>query len=307
MINTASGKRVFIGDDDSKFVDNNETGLGSTETTISVVKDSIAALLKHDADNFDPVRFKYIEVLFQRSANQPLPVANILLRKTQAALSVYQRDIQIAQKQCSELLSQAEIDNCESIEVLRQLFCEGDYKAHKQLYNKSKNQPSAPGSSGADALTQLTRDILQHTKPVVSHSGQQVLQNMQHKSLALISRQQEQQTLLEMSGTDCTIDAASLTDSSGNYRAELPALQLLRESWSKHNAEQLVNRVIKEGPETPGPLNPEKLVIDSLTAMRDMSPDYLNRFVSYVDTLLWLEKAVSSAAGKTAKNRKKMA
>ena len=33
------------------------------------------------------------------------------------------------------------------------------------------------------------------------------------------------------------------------------------------------------------------LAIKSLSTMRELSPDYLNRFVSYVDTLLWLERS----------------
>ena len=31
------------------------------------------------------------------------------------------------------------------------------------------------------------------------------------------------------------------------------------------------------------------LVLRSLSLMRDLSPDYLNRFVGYVDTLLFLD------------------
>jgi hypothetical protein len=33
------------------------------------------------------------------------------------------------------------------------------------------------------------------------------------------------------------------------------------------------------------------LAIRSLSTMQDISPAYLNRFISYVDTLFWLEQA----------------
>ncbi|MEC8427979.1 MAG: DUF2894 domain-containing protein, partial [Pseudomonadota bacterium] len=83
---------------------------------------------------------------------------------------------------------------------------------------------------------------------------------------------------------------------------ELRALTPLRESWAKLNAEKLVMRSINEGPENAGPLNPHYLAIRSLSNMRDLSPHYLNRFVAYMETLLWLEKA---AAKKTKTKRKK--
>ncbi|HSW05521.1 DUF2894 domain-containing protein, partial [Aquabacterium sp.] len=33
------------------------------------------------------------------------------------------------------------------------------------------------------------------------------------------------------------------------------------------------------------------LVLRSLTLMRELSPDYLSRFMSHIDALLWLEQA----------------
>jgi hypothetical protein len=72
---------------------------------------------------------------------------------------------------------------------------------------------------------------------------------------------------------------------------ELTSVRLFRESLVKLSSDKLVSRIIKEAPENPGPLNPQMLVIRSLSTMRDLSPDYLNRFVAYVDTLQWLEQA----------------
>lgn len=52
-----------------------------------------------------------------------------------------------------------------------------------------------------------------------------------------------------------------------------------------------VTRLVNEAPAPRGPLNPHMLAIRSLAAMRDISPRYLPRFVAYVDTLFWLERA----------------
>jgi len=69
------------------------------------------------------------------------------------------------------------------------------------------------------------------------------------------------------------------------------SVRQFRELLVKLDSEKLVTRAIKEGPAAPGPLNAQALVIRTLAALRDLSPDYLNRFVCYADTLLWLEQA----------------
>ncbi len=81
--------------------------------------------------------------------------------------------------------------------------------------------------------------------------------------------------------------------------AELQATRHLRAAWLKRHFDKRVTQVIKEGPEAPGPLNPNMLVIRSLDRMRALSPDYLYRYLAYLDTLLWLEAAggASETAG----------
>jgi Protein of unknown function (DUF2894) len=37
-------------------------------------------------------------------------------------------------------------------------------------------------------------------------------------------------------------------------------------------------------------------VLRSLTLMRELSPDYLSRFMSHIDALLWLEQANGGSA-----------
>jgi hypothetical protein len=45
------------------------------------------------------------------------------------------------------------------------------------------------------------------------------------------------------------------------------------------------------------------LVLRSLALMRDISPDYLNRFMSYADTLLCLDQCEKEMAGKPKKRQ----
>jgi len=54
---------------------------------------------------------------------------------------------------------------------------------------------------------------------------------------------------------------------------------------------KLETRAVEEILEDSGPLNSQRLAVRSLAAMRDLSPHYLSRFVTYMETLFWLEQA----------------
>lgn len=78
--------------------------------------------------------------------------------------------------------------------------------------------------------------------------------------------------------------------------AELPALDYFRATWARLSVDQQLARSLAKFPENAGPLNSHLLVLRSLQAMREISPHYLNRFISQVDALLWLEQAGAAAA-----------
>ncbi|HJW04345.1 MAG TPA: DUF2894 domain-containing protein [Azospira sp.] len=71
---------------------------------------------------------------------------------------------------------------------------------------------------------------------------------------------------------------------------ELKAVRRFRNTWSKLSVEQQLAQAQAQVPENAGPLNSHLLMLRSFQLMRDISPDYLNHFMSYVDTLLWLEQ-----------------
>jgi hypothetical protein len=51
-----------------------------------------------------------------------------------------------------------------------------------------------------------------------------------------------------------------------------------------------VTQALDQAPKNAGPINSHRLVLQSLALMREISPDYLNRFTSYVDALLCLDQ-----------------
>ena len=77
-------------------------------------------------------------------------------------------------------------------------------------------------------------------------------------------------------------------------RPELKTTQFFRETWSKLSVGKRVTQALAQAPKNAGPINSHMLVVRSLALMRDISPDYLNRFTTYVDTLLWLDRSEKS-------------
>ena len=70
----------------------------------------------------------------------------------------------------------------------------------------------------------------------------------------------------------------------------------LSRTWSRLSADQRLAESLSTLPENAGPLNSRQLVHRALTLMKDLSPEYLDRFISHVDALLWLESASEGGA-----------
>ena len=79
-------------------------------------------------------------------------------------------------------------------------------------------------------------------------------------------------------------------------QADPKTLQFFQRTWSRLSAEQRLAQSRASLPENAGPLNSQHLVHRSLTLMHALSPEYLERFVGYIDALQWLEQANEAAA-----------
>lgn len=75
------------------------------------------------------------------------------------------------------------------------------------------------------------------------------------------------------------------------WPSENPRIQQFRKQLSKISVQKQVSQAIAQAPQNAGPINSHMLVLRSLGLMRDLSPDYLNRFMAHVDTLLCLDDA----------------
>ncbi len=101
------------------------------------------------------------------------------------------------------------------------------------------------------------------------------------------------------------VDARS--DGSAGARPELKSAQYFRDTWSKISAGKQVTQALEQAPRNAGPINSHRVVLASLALMRDLSPDYLNRFMCYADSLLRLDQCSSETKASvkdTAKTKK---
>ncbi len=64
------------------------------------------------------------------------------------------------------------------------------------------------------------------------------------------------------------------------------------QTWGLIHAEAQVEQATQQAPANAGPLNPHRLVLRTLEMMRELSPEYLQQFLSQLDTLQWLDQAM---------------
>ena len=102
-------------------------------------------------------------------------------------------------------------------------------------------------------------------------------------------------------------EAAGLPPAAGGPWPELRSAQRFRETWERLGAERQVQQARARAPQNAGPLNPQRLMLETLARMGELSPHYLRRFIAHTETLLWLEQAQAQlkapAAGRASGSR----
>lgn len=83
--------------------------------------------------------------------------------------------------------------------------------------------------------------------------------------------------------------AHSVTPPSSSYPT-LETLAEFKKIWSTVRADSQLRQSLEQVPENAGPLNSGALVHRSIGLMRELSPGYLQQFLSYIDALSWVEQ-----------------
>lgn len=237
-------------------------------TNPDLLQPTLAALIEAHAERFDLVRFRFIQVLTQKALQQRPSVALAIAKRALQALSDYLDAYLAARDRAASLVAQVSSETSEAAEIGR-LFHAGDFIGVDRL----ATQIGERENKKQGLLAALTQDMVQRAA-----SGEFTLQPSFEDEF------QKQELEIMQSITGVTADSSS----------ELTAMRCFRESLVQRNSQRRVARAIQDGPENPGPLNSQALIIRSLSMMRDLSPSYTSRFVSYMDTLLWLHQAAQA-------------
>ncbi len=239
---------------------------------------TVEALRARGAHRFDPVGFRFIEALDRRSTAHQGAARRLLDGQLATALTAYaQRHARAVAEagHCLDQLGPLGVRFPDAGEALKRLQADGDVSGLRRLAARLEGQRQPGPLAG-----------------LVEHLAQQ-------SSLALPAPAADAAT----PSRDAAAPAGPPT--------ELKALRYFRSTWSRLSVDQQLARSIARQPANAGPLNSHLLVLRSLKSMRALSPDYLRRFVSYVDTLFWLDQAtvdgapVPAASGRGDSDRKR--
>lgn len=227
-----------------------------TETVTTAAAARLEQLRSKGAHRYDPARFRYLEALCQRlEAKSALPASHS--ERFRQALDAFDARFEAADARAQQLLDDAQARYGDAtLEELEALRTKGDYK-------------------------QLTRAV-------------QRLQRRQIPSpladLHLALRDRSTNTLSTSTPAAGDAVTAAVTGSHLHPRRELKALAPLRAMQAQQAITQLIEDAIARTPVDAGPMNPHRLVTRAIKQLRTLSPEYLEHFVRYVDTLVWLER-----------------
>jgi hypothetical protein len=232
----------------------------------------VAELKRQQAHNFDPTRFAYLETLLTKAQTAKPSVSESINKKVELGLNNYQRDFSQALQKAKVLAQQTIINNPGSAAQIELLLLNGQFAELTKLALLLQPIEVSP-------LAQLTIYINQELTRI--HSGQQTsfsdtLSKIESNAVKNYQSPSQQQT------------------SKNNQEAELKSFYNFKQFKGKYDTDKLVEKIITLRPENLGPLNSHMLLIKSLESMRDLSPQYLSRFVTYIDALLRLEDANNS-------------
>lgn len=231
----------------------------------------VEALRRRGAPALDPIRFALIEALARRIPTQPGRAGELLEARLAQAIA-----------RCGAGLGQMETTLADNLERARSRYPE----AAAELEALAR-----AGNAGG-----LRRRLRALERQHQSRPLAELCQRLAGPSL--------EQTAASAAAPLPAAAAATAPPPAPTAAApaELKSLRIFKDSWTRLGLEQQLTQALAQMPENAGPLNSHMLVLRALILMRDTAPDYLHRFMAYLETLLWFEAPESTAppAKKTA-------
>lgn len=155
-----------------------------------------------------------------------------------------------------------------------------------------------------DAYAQLV--AVEVAKPAATTSVESPLQSLLQQLEA-----DPLQYQLPLSTANAVVSDSDSGD--GNDTALMPALDEFQQLWSRIRIDSLLRQCLDSLPEDAGPLHSSVLTYRAMALMQELSPEYLQHFIAYVDVLTWMEPVSGTntvveptrAASKRKASRKK--
>lgn len=225
--------------------------------SLSELAERVDALQTLGAEQFDPVAFRFLQSQCERLAqlrhNSPRTLAR--LGDTLTQLEQRLSDCEKAVEQKWDRQQQPE---------LTPLY---EQQAFKSLLRRLSPAPSV--SPLAEVLTLLKLHGNNTTEPE--------------------NRDPLRAMLQEQEG-DLFAEESALPQPANEGPRELKALSRVRAGQQQQRKRRRIEDALTQTPSDAGPLNSHRLVTRAISALQELSPAYLDHFVSYVDTLMVLEK-----------------
>lgn len=170
----------------------------------------------------------------------------------------------------------------------------------------ARAQLDARLSQLTDAYAQLV--AVEAAKPAATTSVESPLQSLLQQLEA-----DPLQYQLPLSTANAVVIDSDSDSADGNDTALMPALDEFQQLWSRIRIDSLLRQCLDSLPEDAGPLHSSVLTYRAMALMQELSPEYLQHFIAYVDVLTWMEPVSGTntvveptrAASKRKASRKK--
>jgi hypothetical protein len=238
----------------------------------------LASVRDQGGERFDAAGWHYLETLARRAAAREGRVQHMLEAKLAQALAVFAERFEQARSDAAKLLATACEKHPQAGTELQRLFAGSDFRGlrHFVATLEAREQCAA-----------LSTLVSQLESAVTAAPGHPPAQHATSHATTVVSPTLELKTVRES-----------------------------RATWARLSVDKQLALAMKQAPMNAGPINSHMLVLRSLAMMQEISPDYLSRMVSYVDTLLLLDpgemevpvkrkKAAPAKAAKPTKATKK--
>lgn len=190
-----------------------------------------------------------------------------------------------------------------------------------QLLEKLLDRADRERAAVANLLCQRASQILTDVEQILASNLEQLTVDSsaaQASSLsALLSelRRDDDNNEQPRSPLDCKIQEQNARLMKGIEPATKPAettefiglraAKQLRHLQGRRASHRKVQFALDNRPENPGPLNPHMLAVQILSEIQSQSPEYLERLVSYLDTLALLDQQGAYTAKIAARKKEK--